>query len=357
MKNGKPRLLFVNSLPKSGIGDFGVSLYSAIDSKQIHKSLIDTEGSWHKLISNWIKIVRFKGTILVNLGFTSYGRSPAINFINFLFAFFSARVFGKKLQLILHDSPDIVSREVVGYKNFDILKIGGSIATFLFRSLHVHVFSVSLYAVLMEKYKFKHVHFHHFPCLIVPRNDNTSDNKSVTVISIGYLAAYKGLEIISHIKEILPDIELIVSGTMHPVLSNTQKGMNYLVDLISAMKSTGIDVRNFISEEELTNLVHDKRVIGILPYKATSGSSYASTFLFERGIPVITSDLPEFRALYDNGAGMILCDRDPSEFAKAILLLKSDKKLYCDMVEKNVNYCRENSMRGFIDNLLLIRRN
>ena len=351
MKRDNSKLLFVNSLDGSGIGDFGKSLFSGIGSERIEKFYTNTNDTMRSLFANWIKIFRFPGKILINLGFTSYGKSPFINFANFVFIFIHYNLFTGKIQVILHDSPDLTTNEAAGYEHFNFMKLGGAIATRLLKKLRVHVFSITLLSILKNKYEFENVYFHPFPCLETKELVRSRIDSDISVINIGYIAPYKGLELIQLIKQAIPDVNFILSGASHLVLSKTEKGKEYINDLISRLSDVGVEIRGYIQEKEMDKLVSEMRIVGILPYVTTSGSSYAAIFFIERGIPIIASDLPEFRALYDHGAGIILSERTLEKFSSNIEKLRNNKEFYQDLVNKNKCYCIKNSINNFLDEL------
>ena len=351
MKNGVTKILFVNSLNSSGIGDFGNVLYSAINSVHLQKTQIHTDNSWGSFLSNWNTIFKFPGKVLMNLGFTSYGKSPFINFANFFLIFLYSKRFSGRMQVILHDSPDITIGERAGYEHFKLIKLGGGVATRLLRGLQVHVFSVMLFDILRNEYKFKNVYYHPFPCLIASKSQKFSENSKAIVISIGYIAPYKGLELIPGIKKALPNVDFIMSSASHPILSKTAKGSKYLHNLLCVLKESGVDLRDYIQEEEIAKLTSERRVIGILPYVVTSGSSYAVTFLMGLGIPVLATDLPEFRALYEHGAGIVLCERGSDRFADEIIKLMNHPELYQESLKRNIQYCAKYSLQNLIFDL------
>ncbi len=351
MKWDNSKLLFVNSLDGSGIGDFGNSLFSGIGSDRIEKYYTNTDGTLHSFLTNWVKIFRFPGKILINLGFTSYGKSPIINFGNFLFIFAHSNLFTGKMQVILHDSPELTSNETSGYGHFNFIKLGGSIATRLLKNLRVHVFSITLFSILKNKYRFENVYFHPFPCLDTKELVRSSYDSEVSVINIGYIAPYKGLELIQLIKQAIPEVNFILSGASHLVLSKTDKGKEYIENLISKLSYEGVEIKGYIQEKDLNKLISERRLVGILPYVATSGSSYAAVFFIERGIPIIASDLPEFRALYEHGAGIVLSERTQDKFSLNIETLRNNHEIYKDLMNKNKCYCKKYSLDNFLDEL------
>ncbi len=344
------KLLFVNSLDSSGIGDFGKSLFSGISPDRVEKNYLNTSNTLRSLFNNWVKIFNFSGKVLVNLGFTSYGKSRFLNFANFLLIYLHSSLFSGRIEVILHDSPDLPVNDVSGYEHFNLIRFGGAIATKLLKNIQLHVFSVTLFSILTNKYGLTKVHFHPFPCL-EDSEPVSSDKTDFSVISIGYIAPYKGLEIIHSIKQEIPDVDFIIGGSNHPVLSKTEKGRDYITNLLSLLSEVGVDFRGYVSEKEIRDLLSKRRLIGILPYKATSGSSYAATYFMELGIPLITSDLPEFRCLYEYGAGIFLSDRNTESFTQKILELKKDLSLYQDLVKRATSYCKRYSVENFLDEI------
>ncbi|MDA8142786.1 MAG: hypothetical protein M0T81_02245 [Thermoplasmatales archaeon] len=354
-KTSVTHLLYVNSYRGSGIGDFGFDLAKHFDVwGPVNVEYLETKASWSNFAYNWLRIFLFHSLVIVNLGFTSYGKSASRNFLNFLFLGITTNILRRKVRVILHDSPELTTREASGYRFFTIMKIGAAVATRLLKRASVHVFSKTLYNILVSKYKFRRASFHPFPCMRQPVDSIISRFSNPLLLNIGYIAPYKGLEILADIKELNPDLECVVVGGFHPVLSKTSDGQQYMKVLTLKLKEASVKVVGFLSDEDLGGLITDHKCISILPYITTSGSSYAAIFSIEMGIPVIASNLEEFRVLQEYGAGIQIVNRTVLDMSHAIQELLGDEFRYEKVVASNVSYCRKYSALRLISDLLHI---
>ena len=346
-------VLFVNSYVGSGIGDFGRNLIGHLEDENSHSvTYLETQPNWTNFIRNWSHIFRYRSVVIVNLGFTSYGKSAVRNFINFLFIGIAASLMRKDMRIILHDSPEITTARASGYRFFRIKRLGSAAATLFLRRTKIHVFSKALHNLLLSKYGFMDSSYHPFPCMKTPAIRKDIQKLKPLILSLGYVAPYKGLEILIEIKELNPEIEVIVAGGFHPILATTSDGKNYIDSLTGEMRRSGIEFSGYLTDHSLEKIIEEHRCVGILPYKMTSGSSYAAIFLIERGIPLIASDLEEFRALQQNGAGIKVTDRTPTCLSSKLNEILGDPNNYYTMVESNIAYCKIYSISNFVSVIL-----
>ena len=341
----KKNVVFLNTYSNTGIGDFGQDLQrEIIDLNIATVEVISTNSNLHALFQIWKIIIKRRDPVIMNLGFTSFGKSPILNFLNFLFIGFVSLILNYQITIVLHDSPSIVNPRYTGYKYGRILTIGGNFATLLISRCKIIVFSHQLYLVLKNKFKNRSVKFFPFPCSKAPIIRSLDRSKKNLVVSIGYLAPYKGLDSLVDIKKILSDYEFIIIGSNHKTLSAYRGGKEYFDKLRFSLAHVGIRLPGFMSEFDIKDLIKDFNCIGILPYKYTSGSSFSAIFMMELGIPVITSPLTEFLKLRELGAGIIYSIGTPEDYAVKIEGVLNNEEEYNSLICLNAKYCEYYSL-------------
>ncbi|MGC8725545.1 MAG: glycosyltransferase [Thermoplasmata archaeon] len=350
------KLIYVNSYTGSGIGDFGRHIYDGLSKKVLDIKYVNTGEEWNDLYRVWKTILFSRDIVIFNIGFTSFGKSAIRNFLNFLMIFFRKKILRRNNIIILHDSPDIINKNVSGYKLFFIMKLGGKIATRMMGGSHIIVFSEELKNILNFKYNVKNVDFYPLPCItdFKPMFNIKSDN--IKIINIGYIAPYKGLEILPDIKKEveksdIKNIEFIVIGKPHKVLYNTDNGKEQIDILISMLKKSGINVPGYVPTQEVDNILKKDMCIALLPYKLVYGSSSSAIFFIERGIPVITTNQKGFIKFKELGAGLITFNtaHDLVEILRRLIVNKNEAM---KLSNQNAEYCKKYNMNNFINRLM-----
>jgi len=345
------KIVFVNSFRGSGIGDFGWKLKNELE-KKVGIKYIEIEPSWKGLIRLWKDIMWCNSKVVFNIGFTSFGGSIYRNFMNFLMLKFFSTLH-KSPSLILHDSIDTSNLEHSGYSYSQIMsrivRLGGSIATKMLSNFKIFVFSRRFYDILNEKYGFKHIKYFPFPtesrtCLECYRRD-----KNPLLLNVGYMAPYKGLEILPEIKNKLNGIETVIVGNFHKILLSTEAGSKYRETLVNLMKDSEIKLAGYMEDSNLIEFVEKHRTIGILPYVSGYNASYSAILFVALGIPVVATNIDVFKESQNNGAGIVLVDRDPNAFVSAIKDILETPGLSEELIEKDRKYCAKYSMFNFSD--------
>ena len=341
------KMLFVNSYQGAGIGDFGFSLHSHLKSVSGNQyDYIETGQSWRAFFRVWRVALFFQGQVIMNIGFTSFGRSMARNFLSFVLI--RLLQFSKNnMTIILHDSIEMIGKNSSGYKVNRFVEMGGSLAITLISSAKILVFSNRLYENLVDKYGCHKVKHFHFPCRNIGTNTSTNTGKRKAVITIGYIAPYKGLDILPEIKRNMPDIDFFVVGSFHKVLSEIESGKRYFDKLKNSLLESGIKMTGYIGLRELERLLSEFSFVGVLPYVSSSGSSYSAIFLVERGIPLIATPLPEMVELETLGAGIRVVEREPKAITDALSDLCTNVDSYREMQKQQESYCAKNTFENF----------
>lgn len=233
-----------------------------------------------------------------------------------------------------------------------LLRLGGDIATSMIYKCRVLVFSHRLFEILKKNFKIKGVYFVPFPSTNEPVLGKFDKNKTNVILTIGYLAPYKGLESLGEIKKQLPNYEVFIIGKDHKILSSLNGGIEYFKNLRSYLSNAGVKLLGYLSEDNLKELVRSYNCVGILPYKYTSGSSFSAIFMMGLGIPIITSNLEEFLILKELGGGLICVDNTHQNYPEIIHYLFTDYDKYNSLTERSFNYCTKYSISNFVNFLL-----
>jgi glycosyltransferase involved in cell wall biosynthesis len=344
-EKGKKEITFVNSFRGSGIGDFGWKLKDELE-KKVRIKYIEIVPSWKGLICLWNDILWDNSKVVFNIGFTSLGKSIYRNFMNFLMLKFFSTLH-KTQPLILHDSIDTSSLEHSGYSNSWIMRLGGSVATKMLGNFKIFVFSQRFYDILKVKYGFKHINYFPFPTERRECRECYRRDKDPLLLNVGYIAPYKGLEILPEVKNKLNDIETAVVGDFYKTLLSTKIGSEYKEMLVNVMRDSKITLSGYMDDDNLIEFVEKHRAIGILPYVSGYNASSSAILFVTLGLPVVATNIDVFMESWSNGAGIILVERTPDTFANAIKNILETPDLADELIERDRRYCAKYSISNF----------
>jgi len=344
-------IYFVNSFRGSGIGDFGWKLKNELEKKNnvIYYEITPT---WKGLIHLWRNMIGIKSQFIFNLGFTSFGKSNYRNFMNFLFLKFFAMIKPGQ-TLILHDSIDTAHLENSGYSYSWIIPLAGTVATKMLNNYKIFVFSKRFYNVLERKYRFRDIHHFPFPAEMKICFQYYKQDKEPLLLNVGYIAPYKGLELLPEIKARLNNVKTVIVGDFYKNLLLTSDGGKYKMKITDLMENHSIMLTGHLDDNNLIALIKSHRTIAVLPYISGYNASYAAILFVTLGIPVVATNIDVFEECYENGAGILLSERTPDAFANAIQKILDSPKLAIELIEKDLRYCSNYSLEAFNDFILL----
>lgn len=348
----KKEIFFVNSFRGSGIGDFGWKLKSELETR-LQIKYVEISPSWKGLVRLWKTLTRCNLQVIFNLGFTSFGKSIYRNFFNFMMLKLYSTVHPLQ-SVILHDSIDTSNLEYSGYSNSRLLPVGGAIATIMLKNYNIFVFSKISYDILKKKYGIKNVNYFPFPAENETVLECYKQDKEPLLLNMGYIAPYKGLEILPEIKTKLNNIKTIIVGNFYGSLLSTKNGPKFKQELETLMKDSGIKMLGYMDDARLIELVKEYRTVAILPYVSGYNASYSATFFVTLGIPVVATDIDIFRESQENGAGILLVERNVVSFANAITSILGSPNLTKDLIARDKEYCKQYSLNNFCSFILYV---
>ena len=252
-------------------------------------------------------------------------------------------------SVILHDSIDTSNLENTGYSNSRLLPLGGAIATRMLKNYNIFVFSKTFYAVLKKKYGIINVNYFPFPAESRTIRECYQRNKEPLLLNMGYIAPYKGLDILPEIRAKLNNIKTIIVGNFYSSFLSTKNGPKFKEELVTLMKNSGITMYGYMNDAILIELVEEYQTVAILPYISGYNASYSAIFFVTLGIPIVATSLDIFLESQNNGAGIVLVNRTPDAFASSINKILNSSNCTDHLIENDKKYCERYSMHIFCD--------
>jgi glycosyltransferase involved in cell wall biosynthesis len=235
-----------------------------------------------------------------NLGFASFGGDPLPAFAGITTPSL-ARLLGPYTHVTLHQLMETVDLNDAGVRFPFLYKTGGFIATQLV--LCANSVSVMLPAyrnILAEKYGRGAVYVRRHGIFSTrPEYPDFAQrgNPEHRILAFGKWGTYKRLEpmlaafetVVQH----CPEARLVVAGTDHP------KTPGYLKSVQKKFGSRKeVSFIGYVSEEDVGQLLQ-RSTVAVLPYTSSAGSSGIAHLACTYGVPILASDIPDFRRLAD----------------------------------------------------------
>jgi len=279
-----------------------------------------------------------------NVHLASFGRGRVVNFEWSLLMPLLA-LFKVKTVVSLHNLHERINIEETGLKNSILNRFGLTLATkFYTFASSVIVTMKSYVGIIGGRYGKQAFHIPHGANLLndspsnnpghhLSNNHNPSSGRNgQNLLFMGYVGPYKDVDLLLNayrrVRAKKPWVKLLFAGSAHP---------NYpeIIKKVEGFKSEpSVVFLGYAPEEKLLEVLEDTGVV-VLPYATCTGTSGVLHFLACFGKPIVATDLPEFRELRDEGAGILLVDRDPEAFFEAIIKLMDDEELCTTLGEMN----------------------
>ena len=235
-----------------------------------------------------------------NLGLASFGGKAIPAFLGISIPFF-ARLTGFYTHVTLHQLMETVDLKDAGIRFPLAYKVGGFIATQMV--LFANSVSVMLPAyrdVLLEKYGRGAVYVRRhgiFSSRPEYPDFTQRGNPEHRILAFGKWGTYKRLEpLLAAFESVVrecPEARLVIAGTDHP------KTPGYLQRVQNRFgHRREITFVGYIAEHEIANLLQ-RSTVAVLPYTSSAGSSGIAHLACTYGVPIIASDIPDFRRLAD----------------------------------------------------------
>jgi glycosyltransferase involved in cell wall biosynthesis len=286
-----------------------------------------------------------------NLGFASFGGKPLPAFSGIAIPCL-ARLTGSYTHVTLHQLMETVDLKDAGIRFPLAYKVGGFIATQIV--LFANSVSVMLPAyrnVLVAKYGRGSVYVRRhgiFSSRPEYPEFTKRGNPEHRILAFGKWGTYKRLEPLLEAFETIvrkvPSARLIVAGTDHP------KTPGYLKSVQTKYAAQDkISFIGYVAEQQIGELLQASTV-AVLPYTSSAGSSGIAHLACTYGVPMVASDIPDFRRLADEEG--LAIDFFPAgnvgELARHLIDLLSNRERQVEMALQNVSAAMRMSMPEII---------
>lgn len=164
--------------------------------------------------------------------------------------------------------------------------------------------------------------------------------KQPTLLFFGMIKPYKGLDILLRalavVKESLPEVKLIVAGSVY----KDRELYESLIDELGLSDSVETQFR-YVSDEEVRELFH-RSAVAVLPYRTATQSGVIAT-AYSYLTPVICSDVGGLGEYVKEGKTGLLVEPDSIDGLAQAILYFFDKQLLKGMQEEIVKLKDEQS--------------
>ena len=267
-----------------------------------------------------------------------------------------ARTAGFYTHITLHHIIEHVDFAAAGVKREKLFRLGTDITTrALLRANSVSVLLPNYHQTLMTKYAARNVLLGThgtFATVPTPPDFTKRGNPDKRLLAIGHWGTYKRLETLMKafpkVLEKIPNARLIVAGANH----HTKPG--YWESIRAAQPAhLPIEFRGYVPEEAIPELFATTSVL-VLPYDSATGSSGPAHQACEYGLPIVSADLPDFRAMAKDEDMAIRFYKlgDADNLADQITTILESEELEHEMAEHNFSAGVEMTMSHVVGNYL-----
>lgn len=344
--------LLLTNYRGSGIGDFGSSLIAHLTLQLPQLEIEETSLSGSGSVRQFVRSAGHRGQLIVNIGLTAWGKSGLRNFLGFG-AVGLHRFTGYPTKVIVHHAIEVFDPRETGYALSRTTFKGAHLALRLLRECDVTVFSPRMRDILSQQYGARNIRLVPLPGERTRRLATSPLVGRGRVITVGYWAPYKGinlyLQVASHLRA---RAQFTLAGRPHLALSSDRSFRHQVEEWTARAAGAGVRVLGFLSPSQLDAEVSGP-TIGVLPYTSVSGASAAFQMFAERGVPVVATDLPEFRYLKDLGAGILLSPATALGVSGTIEYLLDNPRKWLELAERQEQFNTRYSWSSFVDSLLM----
>jgi len=316
-------------------------------------------------LTNPVRLVRAihdikPDVVWYNLLFSSFGGKPVPAFLGLAQPAIS-RLTGHYTHVTLHHLMDNIDLADSGVRFPRLYRTAGSVATrMLLMANSISVLLPVYRRTLIEKYRGENVHFRAHGILggrPEPPNFTQRGNPEHRILAFGKWGTYKRLELLiesfSTVVRRVPNAELIIAGTDHP------KTPGYLKQIAEqCADQPQIKFTGYVAEEDVPALFQTSTLTA-MPYHSSAGSSGIAHLACAYGVPMVASDLPDFRRLAEEeGLAMEYFEVGNAQaLAERLLAILENPEHQMEMALQNVSAALRMSMpevvRQYLENFAL----
>jgi glycosyltransferase involved in cell wall biosynthesis len=276
-----------------------------------------------------------------NLVFSSFGNkeNPLAAFSGLTLPAMT-RMAGYYTHVTLHHLMDHIDLNDAGVRNKALFRAAGNVATrMLLMANSVSVLLPAYRRTLMEKYRGEHIHYRAHGILSArPEFPDFSrrGNPEHRILAFGKWGTYKRCEMLieafeEQVAPAFPRAKLVIAGT------NNSNSPGYIEGLSAKYAShPGIEFRGYVEEHDIPEMFGMSSFM-VMPYTSATGASGVANLAAAYGVPIVCSDIPDFREMSDSGALAIKFYPVGNKAALAqnmLELLRNEQEQH-DMAEQN----------------------
>jgi glycosyltransferase involved in cell wall biosynthesis len=266
------------------------------------------------------------------------------------------RAAGFYTHITLHHIIEHVDFAAAGIRREKLFRFGTDITTrALLRADSLSVLLPNYHRTLITKYAADNVLLGThgtFGAEPTPPDFTRRGNPDKRILAIGHWGTYKRLETLMKafptVLAKIPNARLIVAGANH----HTRPG--YWESIRAAQPAhLPIEFRGYVPEEAIPELFATASIV-VMPYDSATGSSGPAHQACEYGIPIVSADLADFRAMAADEDMAILFYRlgDADHLAEQLAAILESESLEREMAAHNFAAGLEMSMANVVSNYL-----
>jgi glycosyltransferase involved in cell wall biosynthesis len=303
--------------------------------------------SWkvNRLCNHWklLKTLREirPNVVWFNLIFSSFGSkdSPLAAFSGLTLPA-ATRMAGYYTHVTLHHLMDFIDLDDAGVRSKILFKVAGQIATrMILMANSVSVLLPAYRRTLIDKYRGENIHFRAHGILSArPEYPDFSrrGNPEHKILAFGKWGTYKRCELLiecfeDEVLKRMPNSRLVIAG------SNNGNAPGYIESLRERYKyNPRVEFMGYIPEDQLPELFNTSSVM-VLPYTSATGASGVAHLAAQYGVPIVSSDIPDFREMCENEGLAIkfFPVGDKAAMARQIIELLLNEEEQHEMAEQN----------------------
>ena len=240
-----------------------------------------------------------------NLVFSSFGNkeNPLAAFSGLTLPA-AARMAGFYTHVTLHHLMDHIDLDDAGVRNKVLFRAAGHVATrMLLMANSVSVLLPAYRRTLTEKYRGEHIHYRAHGILSArPEFPDFSrrGNPEQRILAFGKWGTYKRGEMLieafeEQVAPAFPAARLVIAGT------NNANSPGYIEGLRARYCShPKIEFKGYVEEQDIPELFSTSSFL-VMPYTSATGASGVANLAAAYGVPIICSDISDFREMGDSG--------------------------------------------------------
>src|SRR5947209_7549831 len=322
-------------------------LADEVDHSEPELAEFDVERCWKvNRFSNHRKLLRAlreikPDVVWFNLVFSSFGtkESPLAAFSGLTLPAIT-RMAGYYTHVTLHHLMDHIDLEDAGVRHKRLFRFAGNAATrFLLMANSVSVLLPAYRRTLIQKYRGENIHFRaHGIFGARPEYPDFSrrGNPEHRILAFGKWGTYKRCEILieafeERVASQFPNARLIIAG------GNNGNSPGYIESLREKHgRHPRIEFTGYVEEEQIPELFGTSSFM-VMPYTSATGASGVAHLAAAYGVPIVCSDIPDFREMGDSGGLAIKFYPvgNKSELARNMLELLQNEQEQHEMAEQN----------------------